>query len=120
MVEISKQWGKTPALAKDTPGFIVNRCARSFYGESLKIVGENLADAHTVDRIMKGVGGFRMGPFELMDLVGVEVNLAVTKSVYEAYFNEPRFRPHPIQQKMVDAGLFGRKTGRGFYKYEGK
>lgn len=117
ITSISHEWGKTPVTAKDTPGFIVNRCARAFYGEGLRMLGENLADTRTIDRIMTGVGGFRMGPFQLMDLVGIDVNLMVTKSVYHAYFEEPRFRPHPIQQKMVDAGLWGRKTGRGFYEY---
>jgi 3-hydroxybutyryl-CoA dehydrogenase len=120
VAEIAREWGKTPAIAKDTPGFIVNRCARNFYGESLRILGENLAPVETIDRVMSGVGGFRMGPFELMDLVGIEVNFAVTKSVYQAYFGEPRFRPHPIQQKMVEAGMLGRKTGRGFYRHEQK
>lgn len=117
VLKIAKFWGKKVAIAKDTPGFIVNRVARSFYGESLRMLGENLASHETIDRVMTGVGGFKMGPFQLMDLVGVEVNFAVTRSVYNAYFQEPRFRPHPIQQKMVDAGLLGRKTKRGFYDY---
>lgn len=115
---IAAEWGKTAAVAKDTPGFIVNRCARSYYGESLKMLGENLTDFQTIDRIMTGIGGFRMGPFQLLDLVGIEVNFAVTQSVYNAYFQEARFRPSPIQRKMVDAGLLGRKTGRGFYSYD--
>jgi 3-hydroxybutyryl-CoA dehydrogenase len=116
-IDAVRQWGKTPAVASDTPGFIVNRVARNFYGESLRLLGEGATDHETIDRIMKQVGGFPMGPFELMDLVGIEVNLAVTKSVYHAFFEEPRFRPHPIQQKMVEAGLLGRKSKKGFYDY---
>ena len=111
-----KQLGKTPVLAKDTPGFIVNRVARNYYGESLRVVGDGIATHEQVDRIMKA-NGFAMGPFELMDLIGIDVNLAVTQSVYEQYFGEPRFRPHLIQQKMVEANLLGKKTGRGFYQY---
>lgn len=113
-VEISKAMGKTPVLAKDTPGFIVNRLARNFYGEALRIVGEGGATIEQVDRCMRGLG-FKMGPFELMDLIGIDVNLAVTESVYEQYYHEPRFRPHIIQRKMVEAGLLGKKSGGGFY-----
>lgn len=116
-IEIARAWDKTPVVAKDTPGFIVNRVARNYYGESLRMLGENIADVETIDQIMSGVGGFKMGPFQLMDLVGIDVNLAVTKSVYHANFEEPRYRPHPIQQKMVDAGLLGKKSGKGFYSY---
>jgi 3-hydroxybutyryl-CoA dehydrogenase len=111
-----KQLGKTPVLAKDTPGFIVNRVARNYYGESFRVVGDGIATHEQVDRIMKA-NGFAMGPFELMDLIGIDVNLAVTESVYQQYFGEPRFRPHLMQQKMVEANLLGKKTGRGFYDY---
>jgi len=117
-VAIARAWGKTPVVVQDTPGFIVNRIARPFYGEALRMLGERLADVETIDRVLRDVGRFAMGPFQVMDLVGVDVNLAVTKSVYHAFFEDPRFRPHPIQQKMVEAGLLGRKTGRGFYRYD--
>ena len=116
--ELSRKMGKTSVTAKDTPAFIVNRIARPFYGEALKILGEGTAKAEDIDKIMKSCGGFAMGPFELMDLIGIDVNFSVTKSVYEAYFNDPRYRPSFIQKKMVDAGLLGRKAKRGFYKYE--
>jgi 3-hydroxybutyryl-CoA dehydrogenase len=109
--------GKTPVLCSDTPAFIVNRIARPYYGEALRLLGENSADPATIDRLAQSLG-FRMGPFELMDLIGLDVNFAVTQSVYNAYFQDPKYRPHPIQQKMVDAGLLGRKTRRGFYVYE--
>lgn len=111
--------GKKPALCKDSPGFIVNRVARNFYGEPLRIVGdENEEKMKEVDRILKEVGGFKMGPFELMDLIGIDVNYSVTCSVWEAYDKEPRFAPHPLQKKMVDEGRFGRKSKRGYYKYD--
>jgi 3-hydroxybutyryl-CoA dehydrogenase len=105
-----------PVLAKDTPGFIVNRVARNFYGEAFRVLGDSIASHDQIDRIMKA-NGFAMGPFELMDLIGIDVNLAVTESVYHQYFDEPRFRPHLVQQKMVEANRLGKKTGRGFYEY---
>lgn len=111
--------GKSPVRAKDTPGFIVNRVARPFPGEALRLVGEGVATPVQVDRIARLAAGFRMGPFELMDLVGMDVNYAVNRSVWEQFFGEPRFRPHPLQAQMVQAGLLGRKTGRGWYRYEG-
>ena len=110
--------GKTPVTAKDTPGFIVNRVARSFYGESFRLLDEGVGDVATLDAVLKSEGGFAMGPFELMDLIGIDINYAVTQSVYNAYFQEPRFKPHPIQRQMVEAGHLGRKTGQGFYKYD--
>jgi 3-hydroxybutyryl-CoA dehydrogenase len=121
LVAFAQTLGKKPVKAQDTPGFIVNRVARPFYGEALKILGEHGNSSEmmeTIDTVMKDVGGFRMGPFALMDLIGIDVNLAVTQSVWNAYFQLSRYRPHPIQQRMVHAGLLGRKTGEGFYKYE--
>lgn len=109
--------GKTPVRCKDTPAFIVNRVARPFYGEALRMLGEGVASVEIIDRLMRSVG-FRMGPFELIDLVGCDVNFAVTQSVYDAYFQDPKYRPHPIQQRMVESGRLGRKSGRGFYRYE--
>jgi 3-hydroxybutyryl-CoA dehydrogenase len=115
--EIAGAWGKKPVHVKSTPGFIVNRVARPFYGESLRLLQENAATPSTLDAIMRESGGFRMGPFELMDLIGLDTNFAVTRSLYEAFFQEPRFKPSMIQQEMVYAGLTGRKSGRGFYEY---
>lgn len=110
---------KKPAMCKDSPGFIVNRVARNFYGEPLRIVeNEDEAKLKEVDHILKEVGGFKMGPFELMDLIGIDVNYSVTCSVWEAYNREPRFAPHKLQKQMVDEKRFGRKTKRGFYKYD--
>ena len=109
--------GKVPVVCRDTPGFIVNRLARPFYGEALRLLGDGVATVEEIDRIVSRGGGFRMGPFALMDLIGIDVNYAVTRSVYEQFFHEPRFRPHPIQRRMVEAGTLGRKTGQGFYRY---
>lgn len=115
--ELARLLGKTPVQAKDTPGFIVNRIARPFPGEALRLLGENVATVQQIDRIARLAGGFRMGPFELMDLVGMDVNFAVNRSVFEQYFYDPRFRPHPLQAQMVKANLLGRKTGEGWYQY---
>jgi 3-hydroxybutyryl-CoA dehydrogenase len=110
-------WGKTTVVAADTPGFIVNRVARPFYGESLRMLEEGIADAPTIDWAMREIGGFRMGPFELMDFIGHDVNFAVTKSVFEGFFYDPRYKPSLTQQRLVEAGRLGRKTGRGFFEY---
>ena len=110
-------WGKLPVHALSTPGFIVNRCARPYYGEALRLLTERAADPATIDAVMREAGEFRMGPFELIDLVGLDVNLAVTRSVWDAYFHDPRFAPSLVQQEMVAAGFLGRKSGRGFYDY---
>lgn len=117
MCELMRQWGKIPVMAKDTPGFIVNRVARPFYGESLRILEEGIADEATIDYALKTIGGFRMGPFELMDLIGNDINFAVTSSVYNAFFQDSKYRPSLIQQRMVEAGLLGKKSGKGYYDY---
>ncbi len=116
-MELMKAWGKVPVLCKDTPGFIVNRVARPFYGEALRIYEEGIADMATIDHSMRSVGGFKMGPFELMDLIGNDINFAVTKSVFEAFFFDPRYRPSITQQRQVESGRLGRKSGRGYYDY---
>lgn len=117
MYDLMKSWGKEPIIAKDVPGFIVNRIARPFYGEALRIVEENIATPEQVDDAMRTLGNFRMGPFELMDLIGIDVNFSVTKTVYADYFFDSKYKPSLLQQRMSEAKLHGRKTGRGFYDY---
>ncbi len=111
--------GKTAVLAKDSPGFIVNRVARHYYVEALKLLEENVTDIQTIDALMKA-SGFKMGPFELMDLIGVDTNFSVTTSIYNAFHQDAKFRPSLIQQQKVDAGHHGRKSGKGFYDYTKK
>ena len=115
MQTLMRSWGKEPVRVADSPGFLVNRVARPFYNEALRLHGEGLAKEH-IDWILKGMG-FPMGPFELMDLIGLDVNYAASTSVYQAFYGEPRYRPHPLQYQRVAAGLLGRKTGQGWYTY---
>ena len=113
-----KSWGKTVAIAKDTPGFIVNRVARPFYGEALRIYEEGIASFSEIDSAMKDIGGFRMGPFELMDFIGNDVNYTVTETVFNAFYNDPRYKPSFTQKRYSEAGWLGRKSGKGYYEYE--
>ena len=115
--ELIQSVGKLPVITKDTPGFIVNRVARPFYSESIRLLEEGVADAETIDFAMTSLGGFRMGPFELMDFIGHDVNYRVTESVFEAFFYDPRFKPSFSQKRLFEAGYYGRKSGRGFYNY---
>ena len=110
-------WKKTTVLCKDTPGFIVNRLARSFYSESIRIYEENIANKETIDWAMKELGGFRMGPFELMDYIGNDVNYKVTETVFNEFYFDQRYKPSITQKRLVEAGYFGRKKGRGYYNY---
>ena len=114
---LMESWGKIPVIAKDVPGFIVNRIARPFYGEALRIAEENIATPEQIDDAMRTLGNFKMGPFELMDLIGIDINFSVTKTVYADYFYDPKYKPSLLQQRMSEAKLHGRKTGKGFYDY---
>jgi 3-hydroxybutyryl-CoA dehydrogenase len=116
-VELIKSWGKITVICKDTPGFIVNRVARPFYGEALRIYEEGIADFATIDWAMTELGGFRMGPFTLMDYIGNDVNYTVTETVFAAFYYDPRFKPSFTQKRHSEAGYLGRKSGRGYYNY---
>lgn len=117
LYDTAAAWGKTPVHARSTPGFIVNRVARPYYAEGLRLLLEQAGDPATLDHVMRASGGFRMGPFELMDLIGHDVNFAVTRSVWNAFYQDPRFQPSLVQQELVEAGRLGRKSGQGFYDY---
>ena len=116
-VDVITNWKKTVAVAKDTPGFIVNRVARPYYGEALRIYEEGIANFATIDWSLKTIGGFRMGPFELMDFIGNDVNYAVTESVFTAFYFDSRYKPSFTQKRLAEAGYLGRKSGKGYYDY---
>ena len=118
VVEFARQLHKTPVLCEDTPGFIVNRVARPFYNEAIRIMSDQIASSEKIDRIMKRAGKFKMGPFELQDLIGIDINFSSTKTVHEGFFGESRFRPQPYKERMVQAGILGRKTNKGYYNYD--
>lgn len=115
--ELMTAWGKAPVITKDTPGFIVNRVARPFYGEAIRIYEEGIADIPTIDWAMTELAGFRMGPFTLTDYIGHDVNYVVTETVFQSFFYDPRYKPSFSQKRLLEAGWLGRKTGRGFYNY---
>ena len=116
MKDFAQSLGKTVVMAQDAPGFIVNRVARHYYVESLRILEERVASVEQIDRLLESYG-FPMGPYRLMDLIGIDTNFAVTKSMFEAFYQDPKFRPSRIQQQKVDAGFLGKKSGKGFYDY---
>lgn len=116
--QIAREWGKTPVRCRDTPGFIVNRVARGYYLEPLRLLGEGVAGIDEIDQTLTRLAGFRMGPFALMDLIGIDVNFAVTRSVWEQLGRPARLAPHPLQEQLFNAGHFGRKTRRGAYSYD--